>query len=108
MQSDTVSLETYLIQFSAITDQLAYGRPSAMHFYLTMYRNFPDIIARAVPDSASFGDSWLCLDVPNGPEHTDCSQTEFCTIECNLSWYLHSWGIEMTVDWRWPFTIRRS
>jgi hypothetical protein len=79
-----------------------------MHFFLTLYRDFSDIVAMAVPANKAARESWLCLEVPKGPERRDCITSEFCTIECALSWFLQSWDVEITVDWEWPFKMNRA
>ena len=78
-----------------------------MRYFLMMYKDLRNVIAMSVPANRAYREGWLCLDMPTGPERDQCSHIEFCTVECALSWYLASWGVDVEVTWDWEFRIRR-
>jgi hypothetical protein len=91
----------------AISDQFAYGRPTAMRFFLNMYQDLRSVVAMSVPADKSSQGQWLCLDVPTGPGQEGCKKVEFCTMECFLSWYLQAWDVKISIDWGWNLRIKR-
>ena len=90
-----------------MTDQIAYGSPTAMHFFMTMYSNFQELMSVAIPEQRARSESFLCRARASSPFIQDCPDKSGCITECFTSWYLTSWGLKLHTEWSWYVKLDR-
>ncbi|CAF0776386.1 unnamed protein product [Adineta ricciae] len=91
------------LQRMGTTDQIAYGRASAMWIYMNMYTGIRSMLTMAKDPAV----------MPQGfatHQHNkwQASDKEICAVECLVAHWMYLNGISMEVDWRWQQNLIRQ